>query len=217
MNRGNELKKTLAGLVRFIALAPLLLIGAFGVAALGLAACAQPELPKDHFYRLNLSPPEAFSSVLLEGVVEVERFSAGGLAAGRPIVYSEAGRPHELLEYHYHFWTEPPTVMLRDRLVEYLRAAKVADTVVTPEMRVRPDHVLTVKIKRLEKIAGPHPKAAVKLEMALRQAGGGKLTFLGSYGVEAKAADHSVAAAVEAINKALGQIYAKFVADLAGR
>ena len=160
-----------------------------------LGACAQPPLP---------------------GVLEVERFVADGLTAGRPIVYSQSGQPHALHEYHYHFWVEPPTVLLRDQLVAQLRAAKVAKAVVTPEMRVDPDYVLTGKITRLERVVGAAPRAVVELELAVRQTGGDRLAFLQTYRVEEAVAADSVAAAVAAINKALGAIYARFTADLAG-
>ena len=133
-----------------------------------------------------------------------------------PIVYGMADRPYELHEYHYHFWTEPPPTMLRDQLVDYLRAAKVTTMVVTPEMRVEPDYVLAGRIKRLEKINGSPPRAVVELELALRRTANDELLFLGTYGVEAKAGADTVAAAVAAFNDALTEIYAKFTADISG-
>lgn len=146
----------------------------------------------------------------------MNRFVADGLTAGRPIVYSESGRPREVLEYHYHFWTEPPTIMLRDLLVAYLRAAKVADTVVTPEHRVEPDYELSGKIKRLEQINGTPPGAVVELELALKRSADGQILFLHTYRIEAEAKTGSVAAAVDALNSALGLIYARFTNDISG-
>ncbi len=182
---------------------------------LALAACSQPEVPADRYYRLQLGAPGASATrAVLKGTLEVERFIADGLIAGRPILHSAAGKPNEIREYNYHFWTEPPIVLLRDQLVTYLRAAKIADTVVTPEIRVNSDYVITGKIKRLEKIDGDRPKAAIELDLALRKTGGGKLLYLESFRVEADAKDNSVAAAIEALNEALGEIYAKFTAGI---
>ncbi len=181
---------------------------------LALAACSQPEVPIDRYYRLQLAAPGP-SEARLKGTLEVERFIANGLIAGRPILHSEAGKPNEIREYNYHFWTEPPIVLLRDQLVTYLRAAKVADVVVTPEVRIAADYVITGKIKRLEKIDGERPKAAIELELSLRKAGGGKLLYLDSFSVETDAKDNSVAAAVEALNRALDEIYGKFTAAIA--
>lgn len=182
-----------------------------------VAGCSQPPLPKDHFYRLQVAPPSALAAApLLQGTLEVGTFIADGLTAGRPIVYSDSQRPHEVLEYHYHFWTEPPTIMLRDQLVDYLRAAGVATNVVTPEMRIEPDYAITAKIKRLEKIVGTPPRAAVELELGLRRTAEGRLMFVGTYGLEVEAASATVGAAVIAANEALGRIFGKFVADISG-
>lgn len=193
-------------LATVLALAALTLVG----------ACAQPEVPEDNFYRLRVEPPRsAAPSPRFKGTIEIERFAADGLTAGRPIVYSESGESYRLREYHYHFWTEPPTVMLRDQLVMYLRGAGVAEAVVTPEMRVEPQYVLTGKIKRLEKIAGPKPMAVLELELGLREAGSGKLVFLDAYLIEKEAENDSVDAAVRALNRALAEAYARFTASVA--
>ena len=140
-----------------------------------LAACGSAApVPEDQFYRLSAVMTVApQSKTLFPGTLEIDRFVADGLTAGRPIVYSEAGKPFQVKEFHYHFWTQPPTVMLRDELVTYLRRAKVADIVVTPEMRVSPDYVLTGKIRRLEKVVGTPPKAVLEIELGLRKASGG--------------------------------------------
>jgi len=185
------------------------------VSVVALAACAQPELPKDHFYRLQVQVPQVDEdAVLFKGTIEVERFLADGLTAGRPIVYSQADSEHQLLQYHYHFWTEPPVVMLRDQMIDFLRAAKVADMIVSPEMRSRPDYRLTAKIKRLEKIVGPKPSAVAELQLGLQDEQNGKIIHLANYRVEVGAQSESVGDAVIAMNKALSEIYSRFIASL---
>lgn len=179
------------------------------------AACAQPETPTDYFYRLRASMPEALPGApRLPGTVEVE-LSADGLVDGRNVIHSEASKPNELKEYHYHFWAEPPKIMVRDQLIAYLRAANIASKVVTHEMRAGPQYIITGKIKRLEKVDGDKPKAMVELELALMEAATGKLLLLDAYGIGVDADSNTVAAAVAAIDKALSQIFAKFVADIA--
>ena len=187
------------------------------VAAAGvLAACGSADpVPEDQFYRLRAVMSSApLTKVLFPGTLEIDRFVADGLTAGRPIVYSEAGKPFQVKEYHYHFWTQPPTVMLRDELVSYLRAAKISDAVVTPEMRVAVDYVLTGKIMRLERIIGKPSKAVIELELGLRKATGGKLIFLDTYRIEKQSEGSGVGSAVKSLNTALTAIYAKFVDDL---
>ncbi len=191
---------------------------ALGLIAAGfLAACGSAApVPEDRFYRLVVSAPSP-SKTLFPGIIEVDRFVADGLTAGRPIVYSETGKPFQVKEFHYHFWTQPPTVMLRDELVSYLRARKVSDMVVTPEMRVTPDYVLTGKIKRLEKVLGDPPKAVIELELSLRKASGDKILHLGTYRVENVSDGPGVDDAVKSLNMALTSIYGKFVQDLSKR
>jgi ABC-type uncharacterized transport system auxiliary subunit len=182
--------------------------------ALALAACAQPEVPTDSYYRLQVALPAPAAQPILKGTVEVNRFVADGLVAGRPIVYTEPDQPHRVREYNYHFWIEPPTILLRDQLVAFLRAGRIADTVTTPEVRAPADFVLTGRIIRLEKIEGAKPQGVLEIELAVRRADG-RLVFLDVYKMDVAADNNSVEAAVRALNKALDAAYAKFAADLA--
>ncbi len=188
---------------------------AMAMAVLVAAACAQPPLPEDHFYRLVVAAPKGGATApKLGGTLEVQRFDADGLTAGRSIVYSDSARPEELREYHYHFWVEPPPVMLRDQFVAYLRGAGIASAVVTPEVRVEPDFVLTAKLKRLEQIVGPASRAAVEVDVAVRRTADDRLMFQGSYGVQVDAKSRAVVDAVAAFTTALSQVYAKIIADM---
>jgi cholesterol transport system auxiliary component len=180
-----------------------------------VAGCSQPPVPQDHFYRLEVAPPAAaLASPRLPGILEVQRFSADGLMAGRPIVFSEANDPTEVSAYYYHFWLEPPGVMLRDHLVAYLRAAGVAGTVVTPELRLEPDFVLTAKIRRIEQVRGASPKVVVALDVAIRSRKDDRLVMLKTYEVEKATANDGVTAAVEALGGVLATIYGRLVADI---
>jgi ABC-type uncharacterized transport system auxiliary subunit len=192
---------------------------ALGVAGMVAACASAPPVPEDQFYRLKAVRVAAAPTAkpLFPGTIEIDRFVADGVTAGRPIVYSEAGKPFQVKEYHYHFWTQPPTVMLRDELVAYLRAANVAKTVVTPEVRVGADYVLTGKIIRLEQVVGTPPKAALEIELGVRRTTGGELVFLDTYRMEPAADGPGVDDAVRALNIALSAVYEKFVGDLAKR
>jgi ABC-type uncharacterized transport system auxiliary subunit len=183
--------------------------------ALVVAACSQPPLPEDNYYRLVVTPPQGGATApKLAGTLEVQRFIADGITAGRSVVYSAAARPEELREYHYHFWVEPPPVMLRDQFVAYLRGAGVASAVVTPEVRVEPDFVLTAKLKRLEQVVGTPSRAAVEIDVAVRRTTDDRLLFQGSYGVQVDAKSNAVGDAVAAFTTALSQIYAKIIGDM---
>ncbi len=182
-----------------------------------LTACASaPPVPEDQFYRLQaVHAAEAAATALFPGTIEVDRFVADGLTSERPIVYSESGKPSQVKAYHYHFWIKPPTVMLRDEMVAFLRAANVADAVVTPEIRVQANYVLTGKIKHLEQIKGKINRSLLEMELGLRKPTDGKLLFLKTYRIENESGGASVGDAVDSLNTALSIVYADFVADLA--
>lgn len=186
-----------------------------GILAVLLAACAQPPLAQDTFYRLQVAPPSApLERPTLPGTLQVPRFAADGLMAGRAIVFSEAADPLRVEAYHYHFWLEPPGVMLRDELVSYLRAAGVAERVVTPELRLEPDFVLSVRIKRIEQVRGAAPRVVAVLDVGLNSRKEDRLLLLKTYRVETEATDNSVGAAVAALNGAMATIYAAIAADI---
>jgi cholesterol transport system auxiliary component len=181
-----------------------------------LSACTQPEIPQDRYYRIIVGKPEAPSTrPPLDGPLEVERPDADGLLGARPIVYAEAARPNELQEYSYDFWTEPPTLMLQSELVGYLRAARIADLVVTPGLRVNAAYRLSGRLRRLEQLVGDPSKVLVEIEFAVRDNQRGRITLLKTYRAEAIPADASLPAAVDAFGKAFTAIAARLAADLA--
>lgn len=182
----------------------------------GLVACQQPPVTQDQFYRLTIGAvAQPAAAPKLAGTLEVERLAADGLTAGRPIVYSEAGNDTTLKEYNYHFWVEPPPVMLRDQLAAYLRAARTATTVVTPDMRANADYVAGGRILRFERVVGARSAAVVELELWLRRARDNRLMVLQNYRVEIAAEKDSVTDAVNAMNRAVGTIFARFSEDIA--
>jgi ABC-type uncharacterized transport system auxiliary subunit len=182
-----------------------------------VAACAQAPVPQDNFYRLGPPTVSVPAATPLRGILEIERFRAEGLGAGRAIVYSRADQPLRLNEYNYQFWAESPAVLLQEQLVTYARAARLADQVVTPDMRLDAQHLLTGRIVRLEQVLGPSPHVVVSLEMVLRQAGSDRRPLMGTYEQVEPAADATVGAAVAAMDRALNQIFARFLADVAAR
>ena len=190
----------------------------FALVGSGLAACSSVSpAPEDHYYRLQATYAGSGSMATpLSGTIEIDRFVADGLTSERGLVYSNANAPSQVKAYHYHFWIKPPTVMLRDELVSFLREARAAKAVVTPELRVDAEYVLTGKIEHLEQVRGKSERTLMEIELALRAAKTGKLLFLKTYRQE-NAAAQGVEAAVDSLNTALSIIYADFLADLEKR
>jgi len=195
------------------------------VAAL-LGGCfgAAPPVPRDHYYRILVPPPkaEAVGEDLL-GVVSIPPFEASGLLRERPLLFSAGEQSLEIQQHDYHYWTDPPPQMLQAQLASYLRQVGLADTVVTPAMRIRPDFEVAGRIKRLERLLDGHSaRVAAELDLALIDLTGRRLTVMKTYAVERNCPDDSINGAIIALNQAVTQIFDQFLADarrttLAGR
>jgi ABC-type uncharacterized transport system auxiliary subunit len=193
-------------------------IAALLLLSIPLTACTQAEIPPDRYYRIVVGKPDVVSArPPLDGPLEVDRPDADGLLGARPIVYAESARPNELQEYSYDFWTEPPALMLQNELVSYLRAARVADLVVTPGLRVNAAYRLSGRLRRLEHLVGEPTMALVEIEFALRDNQRGRIVLLKTYRAESVPLDATLPAAVDAFGQAFTAIAARLTADLASR
>lgn len=178
-----------------------------------LAACSTPPpVPDDSFYRLTPYAAEA-GTLVLDGSVEVDRFVASGSLANRPLLFSDKGS-NAVNEYHYHFWIEAPPILLQGALVSYLRSSGVAKRVVTPEMRVSPAYTIGGRILRLETVRGNKPIGAVTFELTLRRQSDGELLVLDEYRAEIPSAKNGIETDVGAIEQAVNEAFANFVADI---
>lgn len=195
--------------------------GAFALPLLLLAgACAAPApLPRDSFYRLEIAAPSGPAvprAPVLAGTLLVSPFEADGLLSERPVLYGTEDQPATVRQHDYHYWVEPPARMLQAELVDDLRAAGFAERVVTPELRVLPDYEVSGRIRRLERRLGEGRAAvAVELELALTDLKAHRLVLVRGYRGGATAADESVAASVEALARAIGEIFERFRAEAA--
>lgn len=184
---------------------------AAGLMAVGLvSACAAPApAPDDKFYRLDVRAAQP-GDVVLDGVVEINRFVASGSLANRPLLYAQPGS-NAVSEYHYHFWMEAPPILLQSAMVSYLRSTQVAKRVVMPEMRVQPDYTVMGRILRLETVRGEKPLGAVTFELTLRREADGELLVLGEYRAEVSSGANGLQTDVAAIERAVNDAFTRFV------
>lgn len=181
-----------------------------------LAACSAPPVPRDHFYRVRVAPlvgdarPMAF-----EGIVSIAPFEADGLLRERPILFSSATQ-HELQQHAYHYWNDAPTRLLQQSLAIYLQDSGLAETVVTPGMRIRPDFEVIGKIRRFERLLDNGAQRVIaEIELAVLRPADQGLILVKTYVVERQAKDDSVEAAVAALGRTLSEIFGSFTADVA--
>ena len=171
-----------------------------------LAACGSvPPTPTDRFYRLQAtSVPAPIKAV--HGPVSVH-FRADSLYAERPIIYIEDAAQRQLRQYHYHLWLYPPAQMVESNLMDSLTQAfdfsRSKDS----------DNVLEGRVLGFERVlSGKSSKAVVALEMRL--VASGRVLTNKVYKAEQTAADDSMGAFVEAMEKALVKIYSELLTDL---
>lgn len=183
--------------------------------AIAWVGCASGPAPRDHFYRLETAAPQAPASPKLTGRLEVERLRVETISQGRRMLYRDTSQSGEIEQYAYHHWVDPPSVMLREELVRYLREAGVAEGVVTPAVHVESDYLVSGRVVRFETVFGDSdPRVVVELELALTRQEGRELLLLESYREERVAPSGSVADAVTAYDQAVGAIFERFLADI---
>jgi ABC-type uncharacterized transport system auxiliary subunit len=192
---------------RLAALALLLVTGWLG--------CATGPAPRDHFYRLNIAAPARLPSPALPGVLEVDRLRVEAIAQGRRMLYRDASLPNVIGQYSYHFWADPPGLMLQDLLARYLRTAGAAKSVVTPGVHVDSDFLLKGRLVRLERHTGSGaPRVAVEIEFVLLGTKENELLLQKNYSEERTVAGDDVGASITAYQDALGTIFQQLLADL---
>ena len=185
-------------------------------AMFALTACSTaPTVPQDNFYRITPKPTSIQQGTMLKGAtIEVARFVADGSVSNRPILYSSASNPNSVSEFNYHFWIESPPTLIKDALVSYMRAAGVAERVVTPEMRVSSDYSVLGRIKRLEIYTGSKYVGVASFEIGLRRNSDGELMVLNEYESRVEAKNHSVGSVITAVEKATEEVFSRFIADI---
>ena len=178
-----------------------------------MTACSSPPVPTDTFYNLTSGrAASAAASSSKDGTVEVPRFRADGVINERAIVYRASST--EQRQYNYHYWAEPPAVMVQRSFIDALRSSRSFDQVAGPEVRADRDYELIGTLRRFEHdISRGQGKVAVEIEVALRRVRGGETLLLKTYESE-RSASRGVAGAVEALSAAVDQVITEVVRDI---
>ena len=182
------------------------------------AACAGSPVPADRFYRIELAHAEDSGDARgrLDGALEVDALRSNALTSERAILFVEADRPNRVQPHPYDYWVEAPGTMLQQELVERLRADAVATRVATPEMRVPARYRLQGRINRFEQRLGAEaPVVLVELRLEVIETETRRLHLSRTYRATARARSDRVEDSIEAFDHAVGEIYERFVADLA--
>ena len=180
---------------------------------LSMLSCAGNPSPPDTFHRLSIAAPTARESLLLPGVVEVDRLHASAVLQGRALAVVDAERPGSVRHASYDHWVDAPPALLQRALVSYLRAAGIANRVVTPEDRADPEWVISGHLERFERILGGSGGGALSVEFAVAQTSEPRFRFHRVYQVVGPAPATALAS-VDALGRAVEETFVAFVADV---
>ena len=192
----------------------LLLIGA--VLSLMLGSCASGPAPIDHYYRIDAGVPDAPLATKLEGILQVDRLRTDALTGERQILYKETASASEIHQHPYQRWADPPAILIQTELISFLSAAAAADTVMLATARVKPDYLVSGRIRKFERVLEPKVRAVVEIQLIVTSTAGDEILVNHSYREERAAANSRVAASAVAFSEAVHAIFEQFLADLGG-
>jgi ABC-type uncharacterized transport system auxiliary subunit len=190
----------------------LLLIGAG--CWLMLWGCASGPAPIDHHYRIDAGIPDTPAAKKLEGNLQIDRLRADALTGKRQLLYKESANSSKIHQHPYQRWSDPPTILLQTELVSFLSAAAAADSVIAATARVKPNYLVSGRIREFERVLGPSVHVIVEIQLAATSAESGEILINRIYREERDAANDSVEASVTAFNEAVHAIFKQFLADL---
>ncbi|MCW9012748.1 MAG: ABC-type transport auxiliary lipoprotein family protein [Gammaproteobacteria bacterium] len=191
------------------------------LSSLLLSACSFSggEIPADHYYRLPVAGINtAIAGKLKNNIASllVEPVQADGLYHERSILYVESATPLELGRYHYHYWVEPPAILIRKHIHSALEGLGInsanANTVSPSKMDVS----LTSRILGFERLVnGSDSEVLVKLKLGVRYGSNPDKDWSRQYLARLAVPSQSMHDTVATFGRALDQVLAAFFSDLA--
>jgi ABC-type uncharacterized transport system auxiliary subunit len=177
------------------------------------AGCVSARSP--HYYRLNLVPATTQSNVSpLQVSILVGRLTAPRILRDDRVVYGMSDV--ELGVDEYHRWTEPPTEMLEDLLVQQLRHSGQYKSVQRISSTARGDYLLRGHLTSLNEVDDPSGiKARFNIQLELFDQKSGSVVWTGSYSHDEPVEKKTVTAVVESLQKSVNQGIEQLTASLA--
>ncbi len=172
--------------------------------------------PEDHFYRVQPDFPGAPEPVpRLGGQLLVDAVTADPLRSGRAVLFREEDKPLQLQRYHYAFWAERPPRMVQQVLSQYLRSSGIAESVQDGRsLRADPDYEIRARLLRFERIVGKTGSGVeLELEVSFYIPGSEQVQTM-VYEQRLAADGDDMHATANAMQEALGQVFAEILSDL---
>jgi ABC-type uncharacterized transport system auxiliary subunit len=168
-----------------------------------------------HYYRLNLAPtaPQSNAAAIPVSIL-VGRFSAPRILRDDRVVYGMSDV--ELGVDEYHRWTESPTEMTEELLVEKLRRSGQYKSVQRISSTARGDYLLRGHLSSLNEVDDPAGiKARFNVQLELFEQKSGSVVWTGSYSHDEPVEKKTVTAVVESLQKTVNAGLEQLTASLA--
>jgi ABC-type uncharacterized transport system auxiliary subunit len=177
------------------------------------AGCVSARSPR--YYRLNLAPVAAQSDVSpFQVSILVGRLNASRILRDDRVVYGMSDVEMGVDEYHR--WTEPPTEMIEELLVQQLRHSGRYKSVQRISSTARGDYLLRGRLGSLNEIDDPAGiKARFNIQLELFDQKSGSVVWTGSYSHDDPVEKKTVTAVVESLQKNVNAGIEQLTASLA--
>lgn len=180
-----------------------------------VTACGSvPPVPTDHFYRLTLPAQGINSRHVTSDVIHIGNFNAQGLYNERALLYTTDPGGRELQQHRYHFWVTSPPHLLRDYLVEFLRAADSAPVVVAGFSRDKGPRISGRILEFEYRTAKGTRTVNLGLELRVDRRGEDVPVIIREYRWQEPVAGNAMDDIVAAFNRALTTLYNEFLQDI---
>jgi ABC-type uncharacterized transport system auxiliary subunit len=177
------------------------------------AGCTTAKAPR--YYRLNLAPVSTQANTAsVPSTILVGRLSAPRILRDDRVVYGMSDV--ELGVDEYHRWTEPPTEMIEQLLVQQLRRSGQYKSVQRISSTARGEYLLRGHLTSLNEVDDPAGlKARFDIQLELFDQKTGSVVWTDKYSHDEPVAKKSVTAVVEGLQKNVNEGIWELTANLA--
>jgi len=181
----------------------------------GLAGCGTPKPIKFYAVQTPIVPASRTPAYAVDLVVS--RLSAPAILQSSPIVYRTGA--NEVGTYTYHHWTDAPTGMVQDKLIQLLRKNGEFRSVYPSESRTGgttkgEGFVLRGRLYEFTEVDGASIQGLVSMEFELYDRSTSKVVWTHFYSQAEPVPAKEVPAVVQAIDRNLDRGLNEVVADL---
>jgi len=180
------------------------------LAAFGLGACGSGRPIK--YYTMELPTAPQPSTSVFPVTLLVGRITAPEILQDAPIAYRSG--PNEIGTYNYHYWVEPPELMVKLALIRQLRSSGRFQSVAEVGSSAQGEFILQGRLYDFEEIDAGSISGLVTMEFHLLDRKNGKVVWTHFYSHSEPVQGKEIPNVVTALNQNLDRGLAEVSAGL---